>query len=439
MNLGKKHLIGLLGVILLFRLWGAVFAMQHIISFMEVDSQAYVGLAQNLLQTGKYVHPIDPDEDLYRPPVYPLFLAGVMALSGGSVNAVPLLQALLCLLAAFLLYRCGVEVHSPRSGVAAALFYLLNPNSAFWSYKILTETLAGFWLVLAVYLLVRYWRTGLLRWALFSGLVLGLGALTRPILFPLAIAWIFILGWLALRKAPVNAPPRQGWKSTLLLALGFLVIVTPWQVRNYLTYQKYTISTVGTHALLDWNAARILEQAEGYSFIEAQKLLSQSGDPVNYSLQLVRRYPLITVKLQAKGIVRTLLGAEFDTWSRTFTNRSAPQSGILTILFGGGDAGQLWHSLQTLLGSPWFWAGMAALVYDGVLYLACLAGIYRSWKDQRGQDAWRLALVLLVSVSYLVLAPLATGDSRFRVPADPLLALLAGLAWLPRQKSAFIK
>jgi hypothetical protein len=47
---------------------------------------------------------------------------------------------------------------------------------------------------------------------------------------------------------------------------------------------------------------------------------------------------------------------------------------------------------------------------------------------------FNLAALLVVSLFYLLIIPGVAGESRFRVPADPLLALAAGMAFLPGRK-----
>jgi hypothetical protein len=53
--------------------------------------------------------------------------------------------------------------------------------------------------------------------------------------------------------------------------------------------------------------------------------------------------------------------------------------------------------------------------------------------------ALKLVILLLVMLAYFLLfAPLGAGESRFRAPADPLLGLLAGLAFFRPYKTGIM-
>jgi hypothetical protein len=57
-----------------------------------------------------------------------------------------------------------------------------------------------------------------------------------------------------------------------------------------------------------------------------------------------------------------------------------------------------------------------------------LAALMRS---RRWPGAVRaVAILALLTAAYIILSPGAAGQARFRVSAEPLLALLAGLAWV---------
>jgi hypothetical protein len=93
------------------------------------------------------------------------------------------------------------------------------------------------------------------------------------------------------------------------------------------------------------------------------------------------------------------------------------------------------EGLKTLFGSRegalssvlMIWGGLYAVA----VWLAALLGWLRNHArlDAVGTTAWWLAAL---SVVYLVASPLANGDARFRMPADPYLAFLGAIvliAW----------
>ena len=132
------------------------------------------------VESGEELGPGEVGEIYMLPPGYPVFLAlGLWA--GGERLAFPLLiQILISLLTAALLYDTGRKIKNATLGMIVVVFYLLNPNAAFWSNVVLSETLTAFWITLSVWGMVHYWTTPGRGWLFLSGLSLGLSALTRP-------------------------------------------------------------------------------------------------------------------------------------------------------------------------------------------------------------------------------------------------------------------
>ncbi|OGO15926.1 MAG: hypothetical protein A2Y93_17990 [Chloroflexi bacterium RBG_13_68_17] len=75
------------------------------------------------------------------------------------------------------------------------------------------------------------------------------------------------------------------------------------------------------------------------------------------------------------------------------------------------------------------------MLYSAAVYLLSLLGLLRLRRVQPAGLRWAYAIVLL-SAAYLIVMPLTIGDARFRVPVEPLLAVLGGMALLARPSSA---
>ena len=236
----RKYLKPMLwGFLVTVHLALVLFAMRKFENFKTVDSKGYINLAKTLYATGSYTVPNDPYIDLFRPPGYPIFLVVNFILDGDNLELVPMTQTCALFLTAFLLYRIGKESRNSKAGKVAALLYLINPNAAFWSMMVLSETLAALFLVLTIWLLNRYWQSKQLRWMLAAGFALGVCSLIRPITYPLWFVWggIMLLSLL-------HASRQQRFmtiKAVLIFVFGVLFVVTPWQLRNYVVKDKFTI------------------------------------------------------------------------------------------------------------------------------------------------------------------------------------------------------
>src|SRR5664280_543075 len=83
--------------------------------FRVIDSDGYIELSSNLLKTGRYTGILFPGSDMYRPPVYPLFLA-LATVVFSDVRWASFLQILLTFVNCALLYRIALDLKSKTAG-----------------------------------------------------------------------------------------------------------------------------------------------------------------------------------------------------------------------------------------------------------------------------------------------------------------------------------
>lgn len=401
--------------------------------FQTRDSLDYLDLARTLLSSGKYSGTVYPQVDLMRPPAYPIFVALGLLLGNGQAGIISIIQVVIYFATAWLLYSTGAQLGYRLAGLFAALLFLLNPNATFWSVVLMTETLAGFFLVLSFWCCTKYWKTRKYAWLLAVGLALSAGALTRPIIYPMAILLGLLFFFLEWRRT--HRPSRAGIASTVLI-LAVLALVLPWQLRNLVVHGRFTLSEVGESTFQNWYVAQTLASAQGITRDQASAIIAKSSSPMRYSLEVIRTYPLVFVKEQARGILRTLLGAEYGTWAAAYTGEASATTGVLSALLDQGSLSEMLASLRSQANNPWFWLGMYALLYDIVLGITILTGMWRVFRHYRPDNIYNLAILVGVALLYLLLIPGVAGESRFRVPADPLLALVASWAFLPPRETS---
>jgi hypothetical protein len=185
------------------------------------DMDWYKLVADNILHHGTFsddaAAPYMPS--LYRPPLYPAFVA-LMRLVGAEHFAV--LQIAQSLLGALLVVVLGsaVGTFSKRHGRMTMWLVALSPFEAVYCGAMLSETLATFFLVtgIAAPLLLRDpWRWGA------SGALLALAALTRDVFM------LFIPAFAVVAVVVLGAPRRRALPIVLFAALTIL----PWTCRNY--------------------------------------------------------------------------------------------------------------------------------------------------------------------------------------------------------------
>jgi len=180
------------------------------------DEREYMQLATSIIEQHAFRF---KDEVAFRPPLYPLVVAGVRWVGGG----VYLLRAInVGLMAAtmVILDRIASARSGGVAGLVAASLVLVNPVVLYTTGTAYPQCLAGFLLVLFVALVSREPRRSLYG----AGLVFALLVLTVPAFAPLmgvVILWL----WAEDR--------RRGLIATSELAVGAVLPVAAWTLRNH--------------------------------------------------------------------------------------------------------------------------------------------------------------------------------------------------------------
>ncbi len=247
-RLGRPLLVALLaGLALRLLLWGRL-PRTRLIS----DEGEYLSAASWLAGGRGFAWYLDY---LWtRAPVYPLFVAAHLRLTGGTPTAVFVTQTLLGLLNVALVYvlarRLVASVGAPRrlhsvpfiAALGMALFWPL----AIYAQVLLSETLY-LSLLLAGFLALCRAADGSRRWALAAGLVLGLATLTRSLtlgFLPVAAGWLlFQEPGARLQSAICNRPlpavhrlrvkrSVRHPRSAIIFLLAAALVVLPWTAYN---------------------------------------------------------------------------------------------------------------------------------------------------------------------------------------------------------------
>lgn len=388
-----------------------------------IDSRSYLEMADDVLEFGPFG---DPEvSDLHRTPGYPVFVALVQMITATQYLGVIAAQLLGIGIACLLLVRIGSMLGAPRAGVAGAYVYALSPNAAMWSLTIMSESLFAVLLALALWTWLRSREAGRIGWVAATGAILGLASLVRPIGLPLIGVWTVSDLW----RAWGPAGRRHAVARMAAMVGGLALVLAPWVVRNWITFGDAVFSRAPWNTLVRFNLAYVLAEAEGMDRNEASIELQGKVNSWSDVRDFIRAYPDEFVEQQLRGILRSTAGIESGAWARVagLDLESQGSFGILNALAGGGFA-QAWREAGELLRS-----GRGALLVLGLLAVIHTLGSYLAAarlgvasESFRGET--RAVIVCLVlTTAYLLIAPGAAGQARFRVAAEPYLALLAGM------------
>ena len=343
-------------------------------------------------------------------PVYPAYLAGLQMLLGPErvVAAARVGQAFIGVALVTLLFALGQRWKGPQAGLLAAGLAAVDFRLIVESGSIYTESLLTALLMFSLWLYVLSLERDRPLWWLLAGGVIGAAALTRGVvqLLPLAL----------LVHLRVKRSGRRLWWAWGLLLAGFALVVSPWMIRNWLTFGSPKISHGG--AAHFWMGARgegrALRRDEMLAEIEALRIEDGGADRYSYfadAVGIIAADPLQFVQLRARRVVEAYL-QPFGTVAAgvVFGNES-----IKSMLGKGSE-----HALSEVVALPAFWPKLWMYVlHFGSIGLALVYALAR-WPERR---EWSLYAIIILYFS-LVYA-LLTIIPRYLFPIMPLYLLLA--------------
>jgi len=370
------------------------------------DGDPFLEIARNLAEGRGYSLDPGPHPTLRRMPGYPVFLAGLLRLTGGRERAAALLQVFLVAGAAALAFAT-LRRMGPFAAAGGALALGLHPIGLVYSSRFYSEALSVFFSAAALFFLARSisnerlrdhfglcvavagaWltRTTILLWAVPSLLLLAL----RPPFRRRPLAWLAGPALAAVLAVP--------WIARNHALSGEFVTGSTWNARSALHGALITVDPrFATHLReLDGAAAERVNADVALAFgpvDSPQKELEEDRLASQWFLSELRADPLARMKAIGLGLVRSF-----------YVTSSRP----VRLLAGVANLGLI---LFALLG----------------------------WRlgRERGANPFEVHLWLLV-LSFWLFHSVVFPVVRYQMPALPALTLLAGIGlqrWRARLSS----
>jgi 4-amino-4-deoxy-L-arabinose transferase-like glycosyltransferase len=325
--------------------------------------------------------------------IYPLYLAGIYAVTGYHPLAARLLQgivggALICLL----VYLIGRRVVDEVTGLVGAALAAVYGYFIYYNVALMTETFFIVLVLFSLYLgLELKEKPVLARWALL-GLALGVAGLLRQtvLLFvPFLLLWLF---W-ELKKSGVH------WWYFAVPIVIIVLLIAPWTIRNYVVYHQFLPLNsnagyalyasnhphLGTHWSNDNIVVPVPDELAGQNEAELNRALTRKG--LEFILADPGRYMRLTLD-------KTL--EYFKFWPSSDSSRISNLNRVFS--FG--------------------------------LYLPfMLLGLYLSFSRWRNFVPLYLFIVIHTAIHLLSWPSL-----RYRLPVDAVLMVFAGITILELAK-----
>ena len=432
-RLEARWLWGLVGVALALRVLLAWPALRDPLALLSrPDSPTYLDPALALVEHGSYSADLAATAPAtLRPPGYPVTLAVLLGVSGGSWTFVALVFCALGALIVIPVYHAGRLLGGPPAGLIAGALVALNPTAIGAAPLFLSDTLFAFLAAWQLVFFLRFWQRERLvdYWA-----SVGLNALA-------ALVRSAALPWLAPALFLILVFPRKSWTKRWLGAAGALVltalVLTPWLWRNDRAGAGWTLDTNVGNTLYFHNAAALLAVVEGGSAAERRAQWQEATDaefaahPDRYpderareaykcaqALAVIRQHPWTYLRLHVRPYVL------LPDMPALLENLGLAQAGRGTFDVLNRDG--LVAAARHYFGGQW---GLLALVFPLALvalatYLGALLELGR-WLLTR---QWYLGALFLAFVAYYLVLPGPVAMPRYHLPALPLLAAMAGAA-----------
>ncbi|MCK4234321.1 glycosyltransferase family 39 protein, partial [candidate division WOR-3 bacterium] len=393
-----------------------------------------------------------------RTPVYPLFIAFTYLLSGYRNWFIILSQCFLDALVALLIFSSAlILIKNVHFSFLTGLLYSIHPHQALYTTQILSEILFTLLIAFFLVLFIVFLKRKLKVFIALSGIFLGIAILTRPIAFYFFIPILFIIFLELKRKTKLIL------QSCLIFLFSFLIVLTPWYMRNYITYRRVFLSTIGNWNIGYYNAAFVTSFKEKISLREAQSVIEQQvkrrygisdedyvyatdnpeicGEIASYGFEIIRENLGTYVFLHSAGFLHTFIPIEYAFLYKIFSSKGVSQAreadpvtkkALSSIL-----RGKFISSIKTVFDERFrkfpFWFSIiwfSFVLFQLFIYFFAIWGLKYFFKNSR-----IIFLLFLMTILYFLLIPGPVGDSRFRVPVEPVIILLAGVGIYSMRKT----
>jgi 4-amino-4-deoxy-L-arabinose transferase-like glycosyltransferase len=356
-----------------------IFTMQN--GFYFGDSVKYSAAAVNLLTNGKF------GEKYTRPPVYPVFLAGVYAVFGEKILAVRIVESVLGAGLAVLIAVLAARIGGAQVGALAGLLWSVYPIAVFIAGLVYPETVVTVLLVCGVLCMVTTANHELGPRRIFIGGVLfGLAALTKPVvLATIAVTILWIVYW----------RPAQRFSLVAVFLFGAAIPLAPWTARNFSVHGGLVIVEPRLVASLPW----IGEFGQAGADTPTTKAEAIMQRPIQFAIHFA---------------------AEFVQFWELYPQRLQMDAPGLRESMHEQDPRIV---KRTILGTRW--TDAISILSVGPMFLFALVGAGVLWFQKKQRQAF--SLLGLTILSFAVGYSFFYAKTRYRFPVEPYILILSAV------------
>jgi hypothetical protein len=369
------------------------------------DAAHYQQLATDLAKGKGFVYPETDNPTAFRPVGYPAFVAAIYVVFGPEPQAAYWFHALLGALNVLLVALLGRLMLGRREALLAGLLAAVYPGYVWLSRVLLSENLALPLLVGGLYAAALLLRAERRRpaWAALLGVVLGLGVLVRSnnmLIVFLMLAWLAYTFW----KRGEGLRRALAW--TGVVAATLVLVLLPWEVRNYRVFGRVVplttndgITLYGAYWPPQVGSKRIYGNIPGLEDPAVAASVREGDEPAisaylrRVTLERLRANPGFYFRLLPEKLFYMVVPVDWETFPHAAGATRSP---------------------------------------NPVYALASLLALLGCWALVRGRRLPYQWLLWPLPISVLVQTLIFYGGPRYRLPAEFSVILLApvGVTWL---------
>jgi hypothetical protein len=429
-------------------------------TFIEgADSSQYINPAINIINHGSFS---ESNDNLYTigTPLYSILLLIPIKIFGfnSALSVIVFIQCLLLFITGILsrLILCQI-FESGKGGYLIQGLIIFNPNSLITAHLIQSETLFTLLLTIMLFFSFRLIKSPSVRNSIYVGIFCGLLALTRPagLYFALTMPiFVFIAYMIQSSKSEIKEEIKKYVKFSFLMAITSILIMTPWYARNYIETDMVFLTSNSGYYLRDQyiqllKIGRGWDEKESVNYINNKTYDYYERNKIDPSCLTKLRHWSCNDDL-SRAFVDGIINEPFkhharallESWSYLYFSGGASNfrnylgiSGKNKIVSFQRDKHDGFNGIINLIRSidyPYLYILLLTTSFSIITRIYGVIGVYYLIKNR---NSWPYLIILLGVVILSMGMYLYLGQSRFRVPIEPILMFFAVAGLLGKKEA----
>lgn len=366
------------------------------------DTRHYDSAARHILAGEGY------GEKYNRSPMYPLFMAAVYAVFGHSFTAMRIVEALLGVILVWLIFQIAKKLFGLAAAWTSALLAAIYPHFILLTGILYSTHLFTVLLAASVYLLITADEKESYLFLAASGAFAALAALTIPAFFFILPFWLV---WLLFRR---HSTFLHNAFRVALFSIIFIAFLTPWTVRNYHKYGRFTLVRPVPHTAfpelddLDAQKKRIESGFKDTTDYLKNNPNGTDADKMGAIINNYLKHPgqSLEYMLSELGHFWALYPDRLDTKSEDYVHNIRQKD----------------RRIVSLKSTMWKIALMMSVLVILPVFILAIIGLFTSHPFERRK------LLLLFTIAALSIGySLIYAEVRYRIPIEPYVLMFMAM------------